>query len=434
MKNWINKQAMNRLLLAFVATTVCSLTALGLPTLAQAADSTLKMSFMAISDAHAPNDARIKSALNDAVLNNVNAVFLVGDLTDFADNASYQSLMNSMNAVTHPPAYYGMGNHDVRWTNESYATVRSRFLTYTGMQNHYYDTWINGYHFIMLGTDTIQKDQADYSAAELLWLKTKLAENADPNKPIFIFSHEPLSNTVPDSFLARYQPGYKKVNPNDEDPDGIIQDVELKNILSGYPQSVFVTGHTHYSVTTPGNYLKTAFGHMINDSSLKDDGYHPNAEGLIFNVYDDRVEINGRDFKNKSTIASWTIGGNVDTQIIPQSQMSATATSQESGDEAANVLDGNTATIWHTKWNLSNPLPQSITLNLGGNYNVNQLKMKPRQDGGTNGIITGYKVYTSTNGTTFSQVATGTWTNDASEKSVTFPTTAATHIRLEAMG
>ncbi|MFD0693001.1 endo-alpha-N-acetylgalactosaminidase family protein [Paenibacillus sp. GCM10027628] len=131
------------------------------------------------------------------------------------------------------------------------------------------------------------------------------------------------------------------------------------------------------------------------------------------------------------------LGGTVpvDPAVIPQSQMTAAATSEETVNDsngAANVLDGNLSTIWHTKWDLSNPLPQSITLNLGGSYNISQLKYMPRQDGGSNGNITGYNVYISTDGTTFTKVATGTWANDASEKSAVFTATTAAYIRLEA--
>ncbi len=132
-----------------------------------------------------------------------------------------------------------------------------------------------------------------------------------------------------------------------------------------------------------------------------------------------------------------SVGGSVpvDPTLIPQAQMTAVATSQETvnaSNAAGNVLDGNLSTFWHTKWDLSNVLPQSITLNLGGSYAVNQVKLMPRQDGGANGNITGYKVYTSTDGTAFTQVATGTWANDASEKSAAFTAVTASYVRLEA--
>ncbi|GGI45610.1 hypothetical protein GCM10008018_13020 [Paenibacillus marchantiophytorum] len=117
---------------------------------------------------------------------------------------------------------------------------------------------------------------------------------------------------------------------------------------------------------------------------------------------------------------------------VPQSQMTATATSEESGkDVASNAIDGDPQTIWHTKWNQSDVLPQSITLNLGGTYNkINKVTVLPRPEGG-NGNITGYNMYASTDGTTFTKVATGSWANDAAEKTVTFTPTDASYVKVE---
>ncbi|NOU98881.1 galactose-binding domain-containing protein, partial [Paenibacillus planticolens] len=58
---------------------------------------------------------------------------------------------------------------------------------------------------------------------------------------------------------------------------------------------------------------------------------------------------------------SMTINAVVDT--VPQSKMTATATSEETAGEnnaASMAVDGNPDTIWHTKWNKSDVLPQSI--------------------------------------------------------------------------
>ncbi|NHW39010.1 hypothetical protein GQF04_31510, partial [Paenibacillus aceris] len=87
---------------------------------------------------------------------------------------------------------------------------------------------------------------------------------------------------------------------------------------------------------------------------------------------------------------------------------------------------------WHTKWDKSDPLPQSITLNLGGTYDVNKIKVLPRQGGGSNGIITAYNVYASTDGVQYTKVSSGTWAKDATEKTAEFPVTRASFIKLEA--
>lgn len=145
-----------------------------------------------------------------------------------------------------------------------------------------------------------------------------------------------------------------------------------------------------------------------------------------------KVDGTSSDFVLDDFVVNLGAGsGGLDPNQIPPSQMTATASSFQPGDEPKNAIDGNTSTLWHTKWDLSNPLPQSITLNLGDSYYVNQVKYLPRQTG-TNGIITGYRILTSTDGTAFTQVAGGTWANDATEKSATFAGVKAGYVRLEA--
>jgi len=113
--------------------------------------------------------------------------------------------------------------------------------------------------------------------------------------------------------------------------------------------------------------------------------------------------------------------------------MSATSTSYQSANEPTNALDNNNSTLWHTKFDLSNPLPQSITINLGGTYTVSKLRYLPRQDSTNNGRITGYKVYVSMDGVNFgSPVSTGTWALDATEKTAAFTAVSARFVRLEA--
>ncbi|GAF08993.1 endo-alpha-N-acetylgalactosaminidase family protein [Paenibacillus pini] len=115
--------------------------------------------------------------------------------------------------------------------------------------------------------------------------------------------------------------------------------------------------------------------------------------------------------------------------LIPQSQMKASASSFQPGDDPANVLDGDPETIWHSVWSPPH-LPESITLNLGGTYNVNQLNYTPRSGAG-NGTITGYNLYASNDGVEFTKIAGGTWVRDDKIKSVRFTAVQATHLKLE---
>ncbi|WP_195574930.1 NPCBM/NEW2 domain-containing protein [Paenibacillus sp. 1001270B_150601_E10] len=111
-----------------------------------------------------------------------------------------------------------------------------------------------------------------------------------------------------------------------------------------------------------------------------------------------------------------------------------TANSQETSsayDAAVNAFDGNTNSIWHSEWNKQNQFPYNITAKYANPSTFSKLTYLPRQTGGDNGIITNYKILTSLDGVTFTEIATGTWVKDNTEKTVTFTPTLAKYVRLE---
>ncbi|MED7948995.1 discoidin domain-containing protein [Streptomyces sp. BE303] len=101
--------------------------------------------------------------------------------------------------------------------------------------------------------------------------------------------------------------------------------------------------------------------------------------------------------------------------------------------DAAKAIDGNPSTIWHSRWRPATVRgPHDLTLQLGGIQSVSGIGYLPRQDQG-NARITRYAVSTSTDGVNFTQVATGTWANDATLKSATFPAGPAKFVRLTSL-
>ncbi|MGV8983109.1 endo-alpha-N-acetylgalactosaminidase family protein [Clostridium sp.] len=125
----------------------------------------------------------------------------------------------------------------------------------------------------------------------------------------------------------------------------------------------------------------------------------------------------------------------VDMGIIPNSLISTTATSEELGaDDAVNAIDGDPKTLWHTKWDLSDVLPQSITLNFGAEFDINRLTILPRQEGG-NGLIKRYSLSVSTNGTDFTELKNGTWDTTNADtkyliKEIAFDKVKAKYVKL----
>ena len=104
---------------------------------------------------------------------------------------------------------------------------------------------------------------------------------------------------------------------------------------------------------------------------------------------------------------------------LPRTGWTAAADSQETVKEngaAANVLDGNTATIWHTAYGTppAAPLPHQLTVDMKVLNLVFGLSYLPRQGSVRNGTIGQYRIETSTDGTTWgAAAATGAFSDIA---------------------
>lgn len=125
---------------------------------------------------------------------------------------------------------------------------------------------------------------------------------------------------------------------------------------------------------------------------------------------------------------------------IPVAKLSAAAGSSETNGGASEgpaslALDNKPNTIWHSKWAGDSRENLYITIALSDEaYMVDGLRYQPRTAGGTNGMITKYKIQYSTNGTDFLDVpgGTGDW-SITGWQSVQFAPVAAKAIRLYAV-
>lgn len=291
---------------------------------ADAAESAEKpvLSFPVLSDIHVNgnlnNQRKFKSALED--LNQVNpdsdVLIINGDLTSAGTDGEYNKIKEIMDMVPHPPVKYTIGNHEFykAWYNASNAWDMDnfpngetekmsidRFLKHTGNESVYYDEWINDHHFIFLGSEQYRQsdptngEDAYLSDTQLNWLESSLAEQARGDKPIFVFLHQPLPNTVSGSSIS--------INNR-----AVIQHERLIEILSQYPQVVYFSGHTHWTLNMPSTMAQKKFT-MFNSSTTadplntSDQSIGPSeSEGLYVQVYEDRVVVKGRDFSRKKWI------------------------------------------------------------------------------------------------------------------------------------
>lgn len=216
-----------------------------------------------------------------------------GDLTN-GFPSHYRTLKAILDLNPHPNIHFTLGNHefyrmlynargekDIRrypngWSNQKALRL---FTTFTGYEKPYYDTWVKGYHFIFLANEKYSRatgKNGNMSNAQLRWLEDKLKERrSHEKKPVFVFAHHPLPNTVDGS---QYD-----VN--------IVQHKQLKRILKRHPEVIFFSGHTHYNLReTRQHYFDTFL--TLGSSSVK-----RNEESLYVEVYRDHLRVYGRDHK-----------------------------------------------------------------------------------------------------------------------------------------
>jgi galactose oxidase len=120
---------------------------------------------------------------------------------------------------------------------------------------------------------------------------------------------------------------------------------------------------------------------------------------------------------------------------LPRAGWTVSADSADAADPARNVLDGDALTIWQTpETGTVPPLPHSITIDMQATHVVTGLAYLPRQDGILDGNIGQYSISVSTDGVNWGgPVATGTWTDDQTQKYATFAARSARYVRLTAL-
>lgn len=81
-------------------------------------------------------------------------------------------------------------------------------------------------------------------------------------------------------------------------------------------------------------------------------------------------------------------------------------------NSAARAIDGDSSSIWHTRWNADQQQPHSITVDMGAAHRIGGFTYLPRQDGLLNGVVEKYRFETSTDGETWTtNIVNGSFAN-----------------------
>jgi Icc-related predicted phosphoesterase len=284
--------------------------------------------FAVISDTHFENNrgegakVKVPKALKNLLGHKplVDAIFVVGDLTDRGRLEEYDQLISTFNNKELIPdgvaVYFMMGfNHDKSPSSNAKEPVKDILgQTATNAQKNFLEKVkkplqqyieIKNYPFILLSEGGSNPSPYNNEVKKFLEQHLVAAAKKYPNKPVFVFTHVPPLNTCYGSWKH----------------EGWGTDI-FTPVLSRYPQAVVFSGHSHFPIGDPRSIYQEKFT-TINDGSttygevergILNIGIHPEncnkvTEGLIVNMLKNGdVEIERWDtYRNEEILPRWTI-------------------------------------------------------------------------------------------------------------------------------
>ncbi len=232
---------------------------------------------------------------------NIDALLVAGDIAENGLECEFDTVASHIKGAPIDNFIMATGNHDVRL--RLYKQSISRFCDFTNGLNEAagsdlrihsasYSHEVNGYTFIVLGTDKMVFEEAYISPTQLTWLDESLKAAAVDGKPVFVVLHQILKDThgLPLTWGNGTNTKAGTVGKQSDD---------IQAILGKYDNVILITGHMH---TGFGQYTyqKVDNIHAVNLPSTcienKDGAYNGPGIGYMVEVYEDTVKFRARDF------------------------------------------------------------------------------------------------------------------------------------------
>ncbi len=165
----------------------------------------------------------------------LDAVVVVGDLTNRGESAEFRAFMEIVNASVKEETQLitVMGNHDHYNGVNPYKEIINSDLNV--------DVVINGFHFIGISATSTA---STYPSSSVSWLSNAMKDAAaeDSKKPIFTFQHHHLKDTV---YVS--SEWYSDSSAS------------IRAIYNKYPQTVNFSGHSHGPINLPTSIWQDDF-------------------------------------------------------------------------------------------------------------------------------------------------------------------------------
>lgn len=251
----------------------------------------------------------------------LDALVIAGDIAENGLQVEYDRTAQDLSGIDSGEFIVSIGNHDVRLRD--YEQSKQRFLNFRNSlndENHqtdsiWYKTEINGYKFLVMGSDEPKPEEASLSYEQMAWLNREL--KASNGEPVFVILHQSLRDThgLPETWGS----------PMDSAGSVGKQSDDIMEILDQYNNVFLLTGHLH---TAFGEYSYFNFEgyeyngkvcenntiHGINAPSIgisskdgRSDDVNKAGTGYYVEVSDDSITFYARDFENGKYVPSENI-------------------------------------------------------------------------------------------------------------------------------
>ena len=223
----------------------------------------------------------------------LDAVLIAGDIAENGLAIEYRYIYEKLNGLG-CPYLLAEGNHDIRL--RVYLQSLARFSAFSNalnetseMDSYHYSAAVNGYTFLVLGSDRTVFEESYLNDAQLSWLDESLA--SQQGRPTFVVLHQPLQNThgLPDTWGSPFKSAGSVGKQSDR----------IDAILQQYDNVILITGHLHTGFGAY-TYEKRGSVWMVNLPSLtinnKDGGDNGPGIGCMVECRKDEIVFRARNF------------------------------------------------------------------------------------------------------------------------------------------
>ena len=223
----------------------------------------------------------------------IDAVLMAGDLSEYGKIKEYKRFFDVFDKFKNDfKLFVTMGNHDVRFLyGRNQKIIMDKAEEYLDIKTNgksYYSYDINGYTFIVIGTEKRVLEKAHITREQMDFLDKELARGTKDGKPVFVMCHQAFAET-------HGLPEVWKTGDMGEQSD------DVRAVMEKHKNVYFINGHLHggvfektlevlneqkgvYSLSVPGYRKKNNFG--FTDCGV----------GYYCEVYDNKVVFTARKF------------------------------------------------------------------------------------------------------------------------------------------